>query len=183
INLNVARTVSAEEQKYAINHYNITVIRETQEFINQNNQQIDHEYIKQYNNCFGTAIVNNTPIIKRKYHSHTLPPYILKLIKVRKQLYGEIQDNQGPALKTNYNNFNKGIQNMIMQKDPTNILKQHKQSTTSKESSFRKKLKSYQNTESWHQNFFTATSRPMDTPEMTEEEYCEILARGKNTAP
>lgn len=73
------------------------------------------EYITFFHNTLSRIITEETPTLKKRYFSQTLPPYIIKLIRTKKQLFREYQTNQDPSLKRKFNKLNRDIHNMILQ--------------------------------------------------------------------
>lgn len=77
--------------------------------------EITPEYISFFHNTLSKIIIEETPTLKKQYFSQTLPPYIIRLIRWKKQLYREYQTNQEPSLKQKINKLNREIHNMILQ--------------------------------------------------------------------
>lgn len=67
------------------------------------------EFLKQ----IAISVEKHTPSKARRYYTYTLPPYILRLIKIKRQLYREIRLHEEPTLKRKYNEFNKCLQKLI----------------------------------------------------------------------
>ncbi|XP_066157777.1 uncharacterized protein [Euwallacea fornicatus] len=61
------------------------------------------------------AVQKFTPELKRSYYAHTLPKFVLKLIKHKRELYRLYTRTQNTDLKKNINSLNKNVKRLIYQ--------------------------------------------------------------------
>lgn len=54
---------------------------------------ISEQLIGAFNNKLEASIADNTPKCKHQFFPHTLPPFIVKQIKIKRQLYREYKRN------------------------------------------------------------------------------------------
>lgn len=62
-----------------------------------------------------SQILENTPKTKYQYYTHELPPFIIRLIKKKRQMYREYRATEDPTMKSDINRFNKNIQQLIQE--------------------------------------------------------------------
>lgn len=217
-----------------INKCNIEAVnKELSAFISQK-ANISENYIEEFNTKLSKLILDNSPPLKEKTYNYTLPPFILRLIKQKRQLYRQIKFKDTIELKTIYNNLNKDIHKLVQQykedkwintcnninklkgknywqeirklsKYKTNlaatpeIIYNNATYCTAQDKAnafaeyynevFKAKYNAdfdedhFQNISTWYNNYFTPNNTPTEIPDITEEEYDEVLATGKNTAP
>lgn len=103
--------------KYNFNKCDVEKVnQEMSLFINEvEGQATTYESIKKFNEKLSNSIISNTPTTHSKFYSHELPPYIIKLIKTKRRMYREYQNNPDPLTKTQINDYNKNIHRMIQQ--------------------------------------------------------------------
>ena len=91
------------------------VIVEMTHFIESvQNNILTIDTITNFNSKLQESILHNTPISQNKCFTHELPPYIIKLIKLRRKMYRDYQQNQNHDIKKAINDLNKNIHNLIM---------------------------------------------------------------------
>lgn len=195
--------------------------------------EITSQQISNFNTRLTSLILENTPKTKYNYYTHELPPYIICLIKKKRQMYREYKANGDPELKTEINRFNKNIQELIHQfkthkwiKTCENInnkkgktywqeikkLSKYKNRTANKQTieengvkyetpaekarifakHYKKVYKKnednnfdnahYIDTVQWYETYFSEIP-PIEEHSITEEEYFDIIQKGKSTAP
>lgn len=76
---------------------------------------ITEELIDNFNTTLADIVAKNTPKYKKTFFLHNLPPFILRQIKIKRQLYREYRRNQCGLFKAKINTLNKNIQQMILQ--------------------------------------------------------------------
>ncbi|KAK9872161.1 hypothetical protein WA026_016215 [Henosepilachna vigintioctopunctata] len=113
LNTNIKPTEYSQENKFIFDKCNIKEVnKQMLEMINPETE-INSQYISDFNDTLSRIITAQTPVLKKKYYSQTLPPYILKLIRVKKQLYREYRINNDLNLKRKFNELNKDIHKLI----------------------------------------------------------------------
>ena len=65
-----------------------------------NIHEISPLYIQDFNSKLNKVILENSPIQKKTFFNYQLPPFILKLIRRKRQLYRLIKENETQQLKT-----------------------------------------------------------------------------------
>lgn len=113
LDLNVPIIKIPAPPKYNINKCNTeNVTMDIENYIITHNT-INHQTFKSFHNTLTQSITNNSPKIKQAFYTYTLPPYIIKMIKKKRQMYREYKINLNREIKTNINKFSKYIKNMI----------------------------------------------------------------------
>lgn len=89
---------------------------EVMAFIETKQNEVNNiDDVNQFNRTLKQIIHANTPKIETQYYSHTLPPFIIKMIKAKRKMLREYQVNGDPEIKKQINQFNKSIHKMIFQ--------------------------------------------------------------------
>lgn len=80
---------------------------------------LDNDVIQQniinFSEKLSETILRCTPKTKCNFYSHELPPFIIRLIKKKRQMYREYLVNRDPAAKTDLNQLNKNIQFLVQE--------------------------------------------------------------------
>lgn len=77
------------------------------------NTEITLDTITNFNSKLQESILHNTPSSQQHQFTHELPPYIVKLIKYKRKIYREYQQNRNQDVKRAINDLNKNIHNLI----------------------------------------------------------------------
>lgn len=105
-------------EKYNFNKADIEKInQEITAFLDSHaDTPMTEELIENFNIKLSDIVTRNTPKNKHTFYLHELPPFIIRQIKIKRQLYREYQNNNRCNIfKAKINVFNKNIQQMIMQ--------------------------------------------------------------------
>lgn len=96
---------------------NINILNEKMETYlnNTNNEPITEEKITHFNTTLSQLVIESSPILKKKYYVHELPPYIIKMIKNTRKMYREYLQNPTKEGKMEINKYNNNIQLLIGQ--------------------------------------------------------------------
>lgn len=77
--------------------------------------KIDRNTISTFMTQLSESITKNSSKYKKTWYKHELPNFIVKMIKIKKQLYRQIKATEASHLKKQYNLYNKQIHQMILQ--------------------------------------------------------------------
>lgn len=77
------------------------------------NSDITRQLITNFNEKIASLVLQNSPKQKIKYYTHTLPPFIIHLIKQKRKMYREYRTLQIPDMKRQLNDLNKIIHKHI----------------------------------------------------------------------
>jgi hypothetical protein len=78
-------------------------------------QPINPEQIHEFLDKVAQLVKEHSPKLKLPFYKNQLSPFILSLIKLKRQLYRDFQQNENPNLKRKFNKLNKDIQLLIGQ--------------------------------------------------------------------
>lgn len=78
------------------------------------NNDITPDTATGFNRKLKEHTLKNTPTVERKFFTHQLPTYIIKLIKTKRKIYREYCNTGLVELKQSINDFNKNIHKMII---------------------------------------------------------------------
>lgn len=104
-----------DELHYNFHKSNIKKINTCMEkFIEDvSDQPLDRNVISDFLKTLEISTLDNTPKRPIIYHAHELPPFIIRLIKIRRRMYREYKCNPQPEFKTHINRYNKNIHKLI----------------------------------------------------------------------
>lgn len=102
------------EIRYNLEKCNMDVVnREMQTFL-QVQEEMSEPFIEKFNKKLTEVVQQNSPKFKNKFFNYDLPPFIIALIKKKRQLYRHIKQNDNSAeLKRQFNVLNKNIHKLI----------------------------------------------------------------------
>lgn len=101
------------ETKYNFSACKVKKINEKMCGVIKPETPITPDYIAWFTEQLSDTILAQTPKVTVRYHNQKIPAYILRLIKIKKQLYREIRENSDPNLKRKFNALNKDIHKLI----------------------------------------------------------------------
>ena len=91
------------------------VNNEVKNFID-NSEELNSNIIKNFNKLLEDSIVNNSPFRKQhNFYMHELPPFIISMLKRKRQMYREYIKTNNPEFKSAINKFSKDIKKLIFQ--------------------------------------------------------------------
>jgi hypothetical protein len=77
------------------------------------NEAINPERIREFSETLSSLLEKNSPVRKINFYRSQLPPFILSLIRLKRQMYRDFRQNEYPEIKRKYNDLNKNIQKLI----------------------------------------------------------------------
>jgi hypothetical protein len=77
------------------------------------NEAINPARIREFSETLSSLVEKNSPVRKINFYRSQLPPFILSLIRLKRQMYRDFRQNEYPEIKRKYNDLNKNIQKLI----------------------------------------------------------------------
>lgn len=78
-------------------------------------QEINRDHITGFNTNLSKIILDHTPKSESNFYSYELPPFIVKQIKLKRNMYREYIASKNHEIKRNLNELSKSIKNMVAQ--------------------------------------------------------------------
>lgn len=103
--------------RYNFNNTNINEVNKTMvNYIQQiEGQAPDQQQIFNFNLKLSQAVLQNTPKTEVNHYTQELPPFIIRLIKVKRKMYRDYRKDGNHEIKAELNKYNKNIQLLIQE--------------------------------------------------------------------
>lgn len=115
LQLKLTATIDIEDipTKYRYHKCNIERVNTEMKKYLENLGEINERHITNFNNTLAKIILANTPKFKRQYYNYELPPFIIRVIKLKRKMYREYKMERNTEIKKMINQLGKNIHYMI----------------------------------------------------------------------